>query len=104
VSEFLSEAEAWREIGNRLLTPDYATECPGGMLCSEVSGLWRQDRIPRTAAASMKDRAMAHVFARHTRAYAYHKYYGDEMSGREMREARALAAYWMALEAEEEGK
>jgi hypothetical protein len=102
VSKRLSEAEAWREIGNRLLTPDYAPECPGGTLCDEVSSLWRQDRIPRTAAASMLARAMAHVRDRHYGCVAY--FVEEEMTLGEMREARALAAYRMALEAEEEGE
>jgi hypothetical protein len=102
VSKRLSEAKAWREIGNRLLAPDYAPRYGAGQLCLEAARLTAEKRISPPVSEQMQDRAMAHVLARHRRCVAYLA--EEEMTLGEMREARALAAYWMALEAEEEGK
>jgi hypothetical protein len=89
----MTEPEAWREIARRIV----AGEWDAIGLCREVWKLRNQQSIAPKLALVMAFRAVEHVdlIDNQSHPYAYHQ--GAEP------EARALAALWLALEAEEEG-
>jgi hypothetical protein len=84
----MTEPEAWREIARRIVEDEWA-RCG---LCREVWFLYMERGIMRSI--RMLKRVKDHLDAAGL-IWAYPE--GTE------REARALAALWLALEAEEEG-
>ena len=89
----MTEAQAWREIARRIVDRQWSRLG----LCREVWNLLRPAPLPRETARTMIARATRHVESsgKDIGEYVYPE--GTE------REARALAALWLALEAEEEG-
>jgi len=85
----MTEAEAWREIARRIVEGDWSRLG----LCREVRFLHRVSAIAFSVHQSMAKRLTRHLIAC-GRIWAYPE--GTEP------EARALAALWLALEAEEE--
>lgn len=88
----MTEAQAWRKIAEKLSDPSYNFRFG---LCAETYKLWLERGITRKTRKHMYGRCEAHVLmCAHGRDYAYAR-------GKE-REARILAALWMAHEVEEE--
>lgn len=85
----MTEAEAWREIARRIVE----RKAMGSGLYHEAWKMWTDGNVPRFVLASMHRRVDAHM--RSGQSYA--------LPGKQIDEARILAALWMALEAEEEG-
>jgi hypothetical protein len=85
----MTEAEAWREIARRIVEGKWG----GWGLCREVWSLCIELRITRSMWNKMAGRVEDHLDAAGL-SWAYPE--GTEP------EARALAALWLALEAEEE--
>lgn len=83
----MTEAQAWRKIAERLSDPNYYFTG----LCYEINNLW----VPFKVWASMVQRISNHRSDYTWRSYVY--------PAAEFREARILAALWMAHESEEEG-
>jgi hypothetical protein len=82
----MTEAEAWREIARRIVEGEWSRL----ELCYDAHKLYLQSQIDRPLSVKMRERLEQHI----GRGLAYP--YGTEP------EARALAALWLALEAEEE--
>ena len=88
----MTEAEAWREIARRIVEGEW-----GWLgLCYEIARLKVQQRVADDQAGAMALRVEYHVESGASRSYPYAYVEGTEP------EARALAALWLALEAEEE--
>jgi hypothetical protein len=85
----MTEPEAWREIARRIVEGEWALSG----LCREVWFLYMERGITRSI--RMFERVEDHLDAAGLIGWAYPE--GTEP------EARALAALWLALEAEEEG-
>lgn len=93
----MTRAEAWRKIAENLSDPAY----PFSGLCIEVSWLYF-DGLSSEDSYAMQNQCQSHV-------NAMEKYHISPMLGGiyayprgEEREARILAALWMAHEAEED--
>jgi hypothetical protein len=89
----MTEPEAWREIARRIVEGEWE----GVGLCREVVELKWQGVLTDNTRIAMLRRALNHVFFSSNRHDGHAYFAGTE------REARALAALWLALEAEEEG-
>jgi len=93
VKRQLTEAQAWREIARRL---DEGEPMTWG-LCAMARCLMAEDIISEDRCTLMRMRAISHVhmvpWSERSGSFAYPR--GEE------RDARILAALWMALEAEE---
>jgi hypothetical protein len=89
VSKQLNEPQAWREIARRIAEGKWRKLG----LCAELCDLCDERLISCFMMCDMEDRINQHV-RRHGGYWAYKP--GTEP------EARALAALWLALEAEEE--
>jgi hypothetical protein len=88
----MTEPEAWREIARRIVEGKWE----GFGLCNEVLRLYGEDRTECAELHAMYKRVRQHVaVSPDSPHWAY-------PAGTEP-EARALAALWLALEAEEEG-
>ncbi len=88
----MTEAEAWREIARRIVEGEWDQYG----LCREVADLQVQRRITGEKASAMHINVLSHLIQTSSRLHGYVYPEGTEP------EARALAALWMALEAEEE--
>jgi hypothetical protein len=87
----LTEAEAWREIARRIVAGEWAKEG----LCREITELSFRGLVSWEVGTSMSHRIQFHIdYISQFIMWAYPR--GEEPEG------RALAALWMALEAEEE--
>jgi hypothetical protein len=97
----LTEAEAWREIGRRYETGDVS-----GGLCKERDRLLDGLRFGHRLHDAMYDRVQAHRVVHHGPRgwFGQHAYEEQGDWDPEHNGARALAAYWLALEAEEESR
>ena len=89
----MTEPEAWREIARRIVEGEWSRLG----LCREVANLQVQRRITEKKASAMAINVLSHLMETSSRQHGYVYPEGTE------REARALAALWLALEAEEEG-
>ncbi len=89
----MTEPEAWREIARRIAEGEWK----GLGLCYEAEELkWKGD-VTHVTAIEMSLRACRHALFSSSRQNGHAYRAGTEP------EARALAALWLALEAEEEG-
>lgn len=95
----LTEPEAWREIARRLVEDD-VYNLPLG-LCLLVHHLCWDGSIDPSTRRRMGLRVQDYLQGR-VYAYAYRTATRYESYVNKYREARALAALWLALEAEEE--
>jgi hypothetical protein len=87
----MTEAEAWREIARRIVEGEWK----GFGLCNEVIRLYDEDRTERAELHAMYKRVRQHVAVSPDGPdWAY--------PASTEPEARALAALWLALEAEED--
>lgn len=105
---YLSEPEAWRHIARQ-----WVMRTEDGVLgsCPLIQRLYYHDRITEYVCAQMKSRLNEHlehsghpyIGGRRNLAYPFNLRAGDTWASHveENREARALAALWLALEAEE---
>lgn len=94
----LTETQAWNIIGHQLLTPEH--ELLYG-LCWEISRLHDNREIDWDTFCNMKNRLRDHI---HDTPIA-ERYVHDTryiFKPQEHRAERAIACYWMALEAEED--
>lgn len=98
---YLTEPQAWREIARRIVEGEWSKSG----LCREANVLLERDRVNDCVFVRMMDRIDDHIQARNNSidyrpdcgfSWAYE--FGTEP------EARAFAALWLALEAEEEAK
>jgi hypothetical protein len=89
----MTEPEAWREIARRIVEGEWSRFG----LCREVAGLRVQRKIAEEKAYAMTVNVLNHLVETGSRQHGYVYPEGTEP------EARALAALWLALEAEEEG-
>lgn len=113
MSEHLSEADAWVVVAERVLTHPYDGIQSAAGLCDHVFDLRRvEGLISLRTLLEMVGRIREAQIAAGMNAYTF-AYPGwsdcstlecEQAYVDEHREARALAALWFALEAEEEGK
>jgi hypothetical protein len=89
----MTEPEAWREIARRIVEGDWK-KCG---LCREAGALHENDKVTTAVFRSMSYRVRQHVAYCDSAVWGWAYRMGTEP------EARALAALWLALEAEEEG-
>jgi hypothetical protein len=100
VKKQLTEAQAWRAIAEKLLTQGYVQ----WGLCKEVARITVRTEDEHLY-APMTARLEAHLHSYPERYGAYNPGEGEWAFPRgECHEERALAALWMALEAEEEAR
>ena len=88
----MTEAEAWREIARRIVDGKWGQYG----LCRETSRLHWDQLITDDMAFAMCERILPHLMETSSRRHGYVYPEGTEP------EARALAALWLALEAEED--
>lgn len=89
----MKESAAWREVGRRIEKREGLRLGALAGLCNEMAQLRYEGLVPDNRSFDYGNPRIAmHLGGA---CYAYH---GEEW------EARCLAAYWMALEAAEEGK
>jgi hypothetical protein len=89
----MTEPEAWREIARRIVEGKWNKYG----LCGEAADLYVRLLVTGNMATAMCERVRPHVLSTSGRQRGYAYPAGTEP------EARALAALWLALEAEEEG-
>jgi hypothetical protein len=89
----MTEPEAWREIARRIVEGEWSRFG----LCREVAGLQVQRKITEEKASAMAINVLSHLMETSSRRHGYVYPEGAEP------DSRALAALWLALEAEEEG-
>lgn len=89
----MKESEAWREVARRIAEEGLLE---WGGICSVAHRVTSENGVPFSGLLTMVNRAMAHVRLHDGGFFAY-------PPGTHAKE-RILAALWLALEAEEEGK